>query len=470
MDNSTSHGLHKTLNLRDLFLLNIASVVGLSSLAQVAQFGFSSVTLYLLAIFMFLIPSGLMVAELNARMPEEGGFYLWTRHAFGDLHGYIVAWTYWLCNIVWFPTVLLLISTSSLYILGDKYLDLTGNTIYNLAISLFILWMITLLNIFGLERAKWIQNIGATATWVGIIFLVAAGFYYVSEVGFSQEFNMNMLVPNLHDISLLPFFAVVAFSYGGLELAPLMANEIENPKKNLPRSVLYSSIAIGLIYMAGTLILVIAIPGNDISIIEGVAQAFQAMSMKLELPWMGVIGGLIVTLSTLGLFGAWMTGTARIPFVIGLDHYLPPVVGKIHSKYGSPYISLLMQAIVVTLLLSASFLGSTIKEAFLILYDMSIILFYIPFIYMFLALLWHTRNKPEQEGLFVFFKKRSIAVWVVSLSGLSITIFSTIVSVIPSREVINKELFILKVVGGAMLLIMAGLVVYLLKKRNLLNY
>ena len=98
--------LHRALNLRDLVALNVACIVSLSSLAQVAQFGFGSLSLYLLAIALFLIPSGLMAAELNARMPEEGGFYLWTRRAFGDWHGYVAAWSYWLSNIVWLPTAI----------------------------------------------------------------------------------------------------------------------------------------------------------------------------------------------------------------------------------------------------------------------------------------------------------------------------------------------------------------------------
>jgi len=102
-------------------LLNISCIVSLSSLAQVAQFGYASLLLFVLAILTFLIPSGLMVAELNARMPEEGGLYLWTRSAFGDLHGYIAAWTYWLSNIVWLPTAVLLVSVSGLYILSSAW-------------------------------------------------------------------------------------------------------------------------------------------------------------------------------------------------------------------------------------------------------------------------------------------------------------------------------------------------------------
>jgi len=139
--------LHKALNLRDLVFLNISCIVGFFSFAQAAQFGFASIALYMLAIITFLLPSGLMVAELNARMPEEGGFYLWTRTAFGDLHGYIAAWSYWISNIVWLPTVMIFISVSALYMFGDQWLALSQDPWYNGWVCLGFLWLITILNI-----------------------------------------------------------------------------------------------------------------------------------------------------------------------------------------------------------------------------------------------------------------------------------------------------------------------------------
>ena len=177
----TGPQLHRALNMKDLVLLNISCIVGLTSLAQVAQFGFASLSLIFVAILTFLIPSGLMVAELNARMPEQGGFYLWTRTAFGDLHGYIAAWTYWLSNIVWFPTVLMLVSVSCLYIFGDKFLGLADSFLYNALLCLGIVWLVTVLNLLGMERAKWVQNVGGIATWVCVAMLVVLGIVFITH-------------------------------------------------------------------------------------------------------------------------------------------------------------------------------------------------------------------------------------------------------------------------------------------------
>ncbi len=468
-ENSTSNTglkLHRALNLKDLVLLNITCIFGFSSLAQVAQFGFASMPLYVLAILTFLIPTGLVVAELNARMPEEGGFYLWTRSAFGDFHGYVAAWAYWLSNIVWLPTVLILIPISFLYVFGDNLLFLADNPWYNGLVAIGLLWIVTILNILGMERAKWVQNIGGIATWISVALLLILGVVFVTNNGSAHPFTPEKLIPDITDFSLLPFFAIVAFSFGGLELAPVMAGEIQNPKRNIPRAIFISAIAVGLIYIVGTLMLILIVPEGEVGIIEGVAQAFHQVSSSLGMPWLGTFGVILVALSFMGLFGSWMTGTARIPFVIGLNHYLPDVVAKVHPKWGSPYVSLIMQAIVLSLLFLGSMFGSTIQEAYLTLLDMSIILYFIPILYMFAALIVHLKRNTGGEGIITIFAKRKAAIWLVVLSGFGITLFSTIISAVPTKDIENKALFVVKVVGGAALLIGAGLIVYFVKRKK----
>ena len=184
MNSDPKEKLHKGLGLKDLILMNISCIVGLTTLPLVAQFGYGSIFLFILAIITFLIPSGLMVAELNSRMPETGGFYLWTREAFGDMHGYIAAWSYWLANITWFPTILLIISSIVLYVFGDRFSYLEDDYNYNLILCLLVLWFLTLLNILGIEKAKWIQNVSGIANWLSILFLV--GFGVAKLNGFLQ--------------------------------------------------------------------------------------------------------------------------------------------------------------------------------------------------------------------------------------------------------------------------------------------
>ncbi len=456
--------LRRVLGLKDLVLLNIACIVSLSSLAQVAQFGFGSMALYLLAAVLFLVPGGLAVAELSARIPAEGGFYLWTREAFGDWHAYVAAWTYWLSNIVWLPTVMVLIAQSCLYVAGEDLLYLADDSVYVGVVSLSLLWLVTVLNVFGMQRAKWVQNVGATGTWICIALLVVVGTAFVLQNGSVHPFSVEKLIPDLTNLGILPYLAIAAFCFGGLELSPVMAGEIQDPKRNIPRAIVLGSIAVGMIYILGTLMLIFTVEEGSVGIIDGVAQAYFNIGNAFSLPLIGAVGGGLIAVSSMGLFGSWMTGTARVPFVIGLDHYLPESFARVHPKWGSPYVSVLMQGIVISVLILASIVGSTVEEAFLVLLDMSIILYFIPFLYIFSALVWHVRKNTGGAGMIKAFQSGRAWLWSVSLSGFCITLLSIIVSCIPSKDVENGRLFVAKVVGGAILLIAAGLIVYYRKR------
>ena len=160
-----SHALHRVLSTRDLVLFNIAAIVALRWLSMAAKVGPSSLTLWTLGMVAFFVPLALCVLELSSRLPAEGGLYVWTKTAFGDLHGFIAGWSYWTSNLVFFPSLLLFAAGVFLYLGGDRWLGLANDTSYNTGFCLAALWSATLLNIVGLKRAKWLQNIGGIATW-----------------------------------------------------------------------------------------------------------------------------------------------------------------------------------------------------------------------------------------------------------------------------------------------------------------
>jgi amino acid transporter len=367
---------------------------------------------------------------------------------------------------VWLPTVLLGIAISGLYFFGENYLHLKDDPILIGAVCLGILWVTTLLNIVGMEKAKWIQNLGGIALWISVLLLFIFGGVYIFDIGSAHEFSATNLIPDFTDFSLLPFFAIVAFCFGGLELGPIMAGEVDNPQINIPKAIIISSIMVGLIYIVGTLTLIVTVPEGEIEIIAGVAQSFFKFGETYGIPGIGILGAVLVVISTVGLFGAWLTGTARLPFVVGLDHYLPDVVGKIHPKFRTPYVALVMQGIVMSFLFLSSIMGSTIEEAFLILLDMSIILYFIPILYMFASMIPHHLRNTGGEGIIEMFKKRPIFVWITAGMGFLITLFSTIISSVPTSEIEDKTLFVAKVVGGAFVLISLGQIVYFMKKKS----
>ncbi|MBT8271421.1 MAG: amino acid permease [Flavobacteriaceae bacterium] len=460
-------GLKRVLGLRDLVLFNIASVIGLSSLTQAAQFGWSSFPLWILAAAFFLIPLGLAVADLNLRIPGQGGFYIWTKKAFGERHGFIAAWTYWLSNIVWFPTVLFTIVLSSLYIFGDQFLHLRDSFWFSGVLAMIILWSVILMNIVGLSIGKWIQNIGAISLWVLFVLLFSVSLVYVVQNGPAQSWEPRAFIPDLQDYTILPFFAAIAYSFGGLELSSVMSDEIKKPGRTIIRSIWISGIIIALFYLLGTFSLLVAIPSGELEIVDGIAQTFHQIDKAIGWPLLGSIGAFLVTLGTIGLFGAWLSGSARLPFVIGLDHYLPPILGKLHPKFKSPYISLIVQGVLVSLLFIISIAGSALEEAYSTLYDMSIVLYFIPFLYLFGAFMYHNiKNTGDHEkGIPVFNKHKRLAL-ICACLGFSVIFLSIILAFMPSAAIENKSIFYLKIAGGTILLIGVGLVFYHKKSTN----
>lgn len=458
--------LSKSLGLFDLVQLYVSAIVGFSSLALAAQFGWGSLLLMLLSILLFVIPGILMVVDLNTRIPEEGGFYVWTKKAFGEWHGFVGAWCYWLGNLVWFPSVIVSAAFVSLYAFGDQYLYLSDNTIYNGIFGLGILWFVVILNVIGLEKAKWIQNIGGLAIWLLVISLFALGGIYLLQFGTIEKIEPQKFIPDLGDFSILPFFATITFSWAGFELAPIMAKEIKSPVKAIPRALYISLLITALVYILGIAVMVITIPEGEIGIIEGVAQAFRNIGVELGISTIGSFGAIFLTISMLGSFGAWLTGNARIPFVMGIDRYLPAALGNLHPRWNSPYVSLLMQGALITLFLIFSIAGSTIKEAFLILTDMSIILFFIPYLYMFSAYWVHNQRKTGDKGTGLAAKRSNLVIFVIAATGLLTTLFTILISAVPSKEIENKTLFIVKVIGGSILLIALGLTFYYRNRRK----
>lgn len=455
-----SVGLRRSLGVSDLVFLNIAAILGIRWLSTAAQMGPSSLILWLLAVLVFFIPSGLTVMELNSRKSGEGGIYLWAKAAFGEQHGFIAGWTYWVNNLFYFPGLLLFIAGAFLFLGGNEWLGLGDSAAYNAAFSLTLLWIVIGLNVIGLSRGKWIQNIGALATGAVFVVLVITGIWAWALHGSATSFTAASLVPDYRNFSTLTFFATMTFAFAGLELGPAMGGEIRDPTRSIPRAMLISGLMIAGIYIVGTGILLIAVPEGEIGVITGIPQAFASIGERAGLAGLAILGALLIVLSSTGGLGAWVSGVARIPYAIGIDRYLPEALGRTHPRFGTPYVALMTQGAVVSLLLMAAVTDSTIEEAYVMLLDMSIVLYFVPFLYMFAALpALRIKAGGNNEGIRLV-PLGSLGPWLFGGLGFAATLLSVILALIPPAGSANPGLFIAKVGGGCLLFIVVGVVFY----------
>jgi amino acid transporter len=285
-------------------------------------------------------------------------------------------------------------------IVGLRYLSIAaqiGPSSLTLWLLWGILWFSVVLNILGLERSKWLQNVGAVATWMVGALVLCGGFLAWHRFGAATPITARGLVPNLRSLPTVASFATMALAYSGLELGPILGGEIKNPRRTIARALLIACVAIGILYIAGTSALFMALPAQQINAISGIPQALSAIAMRAGVPMFGFIAAALVTLSQIGSLGAWITGTARLPFLFGLHRYLPRALGAVHPVSGSPYVALLTQGILASLVLLAAISGSAVHDAYLVLIDMTVILSLLPS--LFAAAVEKDRHDPHRSRI-----------------------------------------------------------------------
>ena len=446
------------MGLRDLVLLHVVAIVGLRWLLTAANIGPSSIILWLLAVLLFFIPQGLAVLELSSRLPKEGGIYVWTREAFGPLHGFICGWAYWVNNLIYYPSLIVFMAGNAVFIFGRQYAGLADNALYQVIFSLGILWLAMGLNIVGLRTGRWVQNTGAVASWIVVALLIILGGA-VWALGMGQNpFTAGSIIPNLGRNSL-GLWSSLCFALAGLELAVVMSGEVRDPARSLPRSILIAAPLIAGVYIVGTLAVLAASPASGVDLITGIVETISSAGERLGLP-LTRLAGLLILLTGIGGLGAWLAGTARIPFVIGLDRYLPPVLGRIHPRWGTPYVALLVQGVGASIFILLGALGSSVEEAYLVLIDTTIIVYFIPYLYMFLALpVLRRRGVGAEKPTFTIPGGRT-GVALVAASGCAATAVSIVLAMLPTEVVAEPWWFFIRVVGGAAGLIAVGLVFY----------
>ena len=393
--------LPRVLTLRDLVLFNIVAVLSLRWTATAAAAGPSSLSMWVLAALFFFIPQGLAVSYLSSRFPQEGGIYFWTKQTFGEGHGFLCGWCYWVNNILYYPNLLMSTAVIATYAIGRSEGGLMDDWTYILLATLTALWLAVLINIVGLKTGRWLHNIGAIGTYVPGAVLIGFGVHAMLTRGAATPLSLDSITPNLNNMSQLNLWASIAFAYAGLELCAVMGDEVKDPRRTLPRSIYIAAPFIAFLYIAGTASLLWLVPSGDVHIVSGFFQAMASGARDFGgLLWIVPAAAIFYVVGNIGGIGAWLTGPARIAFVIGLDRYFPPAFGRIHPRWKTPYIAILTQAVLATVFLLLSVLGrgTTVERAYLILLDTMLLVYFVPYLYLFVAYLIARLREPAVAG------------------------------------------------------------------------
>jgi len=332
-----------------------------------------------------------------------------------------------------------------------------------MSFALIALAVITLLNMLGVKQGKWLNNAGAIGSSVPVLVLIVLGFLFWRHQGSATHFTLAGMVPHL-SLKNAIFWSTISYAFAGVECASFMGGEIKNTRRTVPRALVFAGVLVTLGYILGTVAMLIAMPSEQISGLGGFMTAMAQMCRTLGVNWMTTAIAIMVTIACLGAAGAYLSSTARLPFVAGIDHYLPAIFGRIHPKWKTPYVAVLSYGLTGMLFAFLGQAATSVKGAYDVLVSMSVITYFIPYLFLFLAMIRIQREPAGPDVIRVPGGKRAAIVLA------SIGVFSTIVtiglSIVPEQDEPNKPLAIFKTVGMTLLLIAAGVLTYALGKRR----
>ncbi len=455
--------LRRVMGFRDLLLFYLVTGFTVRWISTAAAAGPSSIVVWLMGCGAFYLPLMFTVLELSSRYPNEGGCYVWSKRAFGEFAGFITGWTYWTCNLPYFPGLFYFTASAALFLGGPSWRGLAASPLYFIGFSLIALGIAAGLNVRGLSIGKWLHNLGAVGLWVPGLLLLALGLLAFLRFGSATRFSPETMLPSTR-LKDIVFWSTIAFSLSGLESASMLGEEIRDARRNIPRALLAAGVLITALYILGTVAMLVALPQQQIQSLQGFMQAIESASSRLGLVWLvAPIAGLIV-LGGLGQAGAWFAAGGRLPFVAGIDRYLPAAFGRLHPKYNSPYVSLMSQAGIAAVFIFLGQAGTTVKGAYDVLVSMSIISYFIPYLLMFASMI-RLQGEPAGPEVIRVPGGRRVAIGLAAL-GFTTTVVTIGLALIPAEDDPNKLLAVSKTAGLTLLLVATGALVYAWGRRR----
>ena len=430
--------LKRALGLRDVTLLAVACIVATRWIPAAAHAGPGSVTLWLAAAVLFAVPLAVAVGALAVKYEHcTGGLYAWTREDFGLWHGFLCFWVYWMGIAFLLPTAALFYMGAGFYALGPKYAYLADNRFCLLAAALVAIWVALGTNLRGVDRGKWTQNVGACACWLlgGTLVVLAV------LVGAKRGSATPIHVLPKWNWGTVNFWSNIAYGLSGVEMAAMMGTEIRDPARTLPRAGWIASGFATVFYCAATVSMLVLLRPENISELNGLAEAGQSAGAALGAMWLPPLIAIMVMVSAVGQFGGVGTSVSRLPFAAGVDHLLPAAFARVHPRWGTPYISILTFGAVASFLMLIFQLGDSLRAAFQEMVSLMVITGFLPYLYIF-GSAWKAGKR------------------ISAISGCAITLLAVLCSLVPTEAIANVWIFEGKLAAGTLAVVGSAWLVY----------
>lgn len=416
--------LHRVLGRWDIIFFTVSGVIGVDTVAYAAQTGYQIITWTLLSAVLYLLPYGLITAELSAAYPKEGGLYFWVRRAFGPYIGSVVSFLYWISNPIWMGSL----AVTAVGTLSDAF-SWHLSPLAGMLLALAVIWLTTVIEITYLRVAKWAVNIGAVIKFALLVLLGVGALAVVLTRGSADPMTLAKFVPDFS--TTLVLMPVLIFNWVGFELQSNAAEEIQNPRRNVPRSILVSGIMAALGYSLGIFGVLVTTPANRLSAITGLLGAFQGIFAGRALIAVLAIAiaiGYIISGTT------WLIGVDRSFATSGWDASIPRFFGHFHNRFGTPDRVAVLSGLVPTALILVNYFtyhGAGLSGTYNTLLNAAFVAALFPYLFMLPAVIILRRRDPGIERPYVV-PGGQVGLWTAVILSLAFSFPAVFANFIPT--------------------------------------
>ena len=382
------------MSVGQLAMLTVVAVASLRSLPAMADYGLSSILLYLIPAVFFLVPAALVAAELATGW--KGGVYVWVREAFGNRLGFLAIWLQWIQNVVWYPIQIAFIAVSLSYVFGMDALG--SNGVYVAAVIIVLYWASTLV---ALRGGNLFATVGSLSGLVGTLFpallLIVFGAVWlgVGEPAHTA-LRASALLPPWTGIASIVLIVSNVLAYAGMEVNAVHANEMEHPGHQFPRAIALATVLILLVFILPTLSIAFAVPHRELGLIDGINLAFKEFFDHFGMSWGTPVISLLIALGAFASVVAWIAGPSRGLLAAARTGLMPPMLQK-RNDHGVQEGILIPQGVIVTVLALLFVLIPNGNTAFATLVDMATALYLVMYMLMFASAIRLRSTHPEVE-------------------------------------------------------------------------
>lgn len=446
----------KKFRLFDAVLMSVVVILVVESAAPAAAIGTSQFFWWIFLLILFFLPYGMISSELGTAYTGDGGLYDWVKKAFGSRWGGRLAWLYWINYPIWMASLAVLFVQ-----VAQTIFKLHLNTVGSIIIQLTFVWFVVLLGNKPVSESKWILNLAAFAKIFTIVSLGALGIYVAVTKGVANNFAPRNFLPQMN-VSSFSNLSVIIFNFLGFEVVATMADDMDNPKKQIPQAIIYGGILIAFFYLLSAFGMSVAIPTSKLSASSGLLDSFILMIGHMN--WFVIIIGILFLYILASEMISWALGVNYVADYAAKDHVLPSVFGK-EDKNEMPVGTGYLNGIVASVLVIASpFIPN--QDIFWAFFSLNVVALLLSYTMMFPAFLKLRMSDPEHERPFKVPGNKfmiQLMTWVPEVLLIATIIF-TAVPLNGSKAEISTKMPIL--IGTIITVVVGEIVVRYAEKKN----